>query len=82
MCIYEMSAFPDIFLRGNKKKKICRCRRQGLSAEFRRHCRLSATCRRHVADKAKCRPFSSRQANFGDMVFSVSAHFCVAISRH
>jgi hypothetical protein len=38
--------------------------------------------RRHVGDKAKCRLFSSRQANFGDMVFSVSAHFCVAIFRH
>ncbi len=43
---------------------------------------MSATCRRHVGDKAKCRLFSSRQANFGDMVFSVSAHFCVAVSRY
>ena len=47
---YEMSPFPDIFLRGNEKKKICRCRRHALLAEFCRHCRLSATCRRHVAD--------------------------------
>jgi hypothetical protein len=35
--------------------------------------------RRHVGDKAKCRPFLSRQANFGNMVFSVSANFCVVI---
>ena len=41
--------FPTFFGAGTQKK-ICRCRRQGLSAEFRRHCRLSATCRRHVAD--------------------------------
>jgi hypothetical protein len=32
---------------------------------------MSATCRRHVGDKAKCRLFSSRQANFGDMVFDI-----------
>ena len=83
LCVFmKCRHFPTFFCAGTKKKKICRCRRQGLSAEFRRHCRLSATCRRHVADKAKCRQFLSRQANFGDMVFSVSAHFCVAIFRH
>ncbi len=43
---------------------------------------MSAKCRRHVGDKAKCCQFLSRQAIFGDMVYSVSAHFCVAISRH
>ena len=43
---------------------------------------MSATCRRHVADKAKCRLFSSRQANLGDTICSVSAHCCVAICRH
>ncbi len=43
---------------------------------------LGWKCRRYVGDKAKCRPFLSRQANFGDMVFLVSAHFCVAIFRH
>ena len=44
---YEMSPFPDIFLRGNEKKKNMS---MSPTAEFRRHCRLSATCRRHVAD--------------------------------
>jgi hypothetical protein len=43
---------------------------------------MSATCRRHVGDMAKCRQILPRQANFGDMVFRVSAHFCVAIFRH
>ncbi len=43
---------------------------------------MSATCRRHVADKAKCCLFLSRQANLGHMIFSVSAHICVSISRH
>jgi hypothetical protein len=43
---------------------------------------MSATCRRHVGDKAKCRQFSCRQGKFGDMDSCVSAHFCVAISRH
>jgi len=43
---------------------------------------MSAKSRRHVANKAKCRPFLSRQANFGNMVFSVSEHFCVMIFRH
>jgi hypothetical protein len=36
---------------------------------------MLATCWQHVSDKAKCRQFLSRQANFGDMVYSVSAHF-------
>jgi hypothetical protein len=43
---------------------------------------MSATCWRHVGDKAKCRQFLPRQANFGDMVFTVSALFCVALFRH
>ena len=43
---------------------------------------MSATCRRHVGNKAKCRLFSSQQANFCNMIFSVSAHICVGISRH
>ena len=43
---------------------------------------MSATCRRHGGDMAKCRQILPRQANFGDMVFSVSAHFCVGVSRH
>ena len=36
----------------------------------------------NVGDMAKCRQILPRQANFGDMVFSVSADFCVAVSRH
>jgi hypothetical protein len=43
---------------------------------------MSATCRRHVADMEKCRLFLSRQGKIGDMFSCVSAHFCVAISRH
>jgi hypothetical protein len=43
---------------------------------------MSATCWRHVGDKAKCRLFLSRQANFCDMIYSMSAHICVGISRH
>jgi hypothetical protein len=43
---------------------------------------MSATWRRHGGDMAKCRLFSSRQGKFGDMFSYVSAHFCVAISRH
>jgi hypothetical protein len=43
---------------------------------------MSATCRRHVGNKAKCRLFSSQQANFCNMIFSVLAHICVGISRH
>ena len=43
---------------------------------------MSATCRRHVGDMPKCRLISSQVGNVGDMVFRVSAHFCVAISRH
>jgi hypothetical protein len=52
MCIYEMSAFPDIFLRGNKKKKNMSMSPTGpvgrilptLSAVGD----MSATCRRHA----------------------------------
>ena len=43
---------------------------------------MLATCWRHVPDKAKCRLFLCRQGKFGDMDSCVSAHFCVAISRH
>ncbi len=43
---------------------------------------MLATCWRHVGDKAKYCQFLSRQANFCDMVYTVSAHFCVAISQH
>ena len=51
MCIYEMSAFPDIFLRGNKKKKMSMSPTgpvgrilPTLSAVGD----MSATCRRHA----------------------------------
>ena len=52
MCIYEMSAFPDIFLRGNTKKKYMSMSPTGpvgrilptLSAVGD----MSATCRRHA----------------------------------
>ena len=43
---------------------------------------MSPTCCRHVADKAKCGLFLPRRANFGDIKFCVSAHFCVVMFRH
>ena len=43
---------------------------------------LGWKCRQHVGDKAKRCQLLSRQANFGDMVYIVSAHFCVAIFPH
>ena len=45
-------------------------------------CPLGWKCQWHVGDKAKCRQFLPRQANFGDMVFTVSALFCVTFFRH
>ena len=51
MCIYEMSAFPDIFLRGNTKKNMSMSPTEPvgrilptLSAVGD----MSATCRRHA----------------------------------
>ena len=52
MCIYEMSAFPDIFLRGNKKKKNMSMSPTGpvgrISPTLSAVGDMSATCRRHA----------------------------------
>ena len=46
MCIYEMSAFPDIFLRGNKKKKYVDVADRACRPNFAD----IVGCRRHVGD--------------------------------
>jgi hypothetical protein len=51
MCIYEMSAFPDIFLRGNKKKNMSMSPTGPvgrISPTLSAVGDMSATCRRHA----------------------------------
>ena len=59
MCIYEMSAFPNIFLRGNKKKKNMSMSPTGpvgrISPTLSAVGDMSATCRRHAQLSAVCR---------------------------
>ena len=66
MCIYEMSSFPDIFLRGNEKKNnlsVSATRPVGrilptLSAVGD----MSATCRRHAQLSLAIVAFTSSNA--------------------
>ena len=44
--------------------------------------KLGWKCWRHVGDMPTWRQISSRVVKFGDMIFSVSADFCVTLSRH
>jgi hypothetical protein len=46
MCIYEMSAFPDIFLRGNTKKNMS----MSPTGPCRQNFADIVGCRRHVGD--------------------------------
>ena len=66
MCIYEMSAFPDIFLRGNKKKKNMSMSPTGpvgrISPTLSAVGDMSATCRRH----AQLRNMAGRDPVQGD----------------
>ena len=51
MCIYEMSAFPDIFLRGKKKKNMSMSPTgpvNRISPTLSAVGDMSATCRRHA----------------------------------